>query len=154
VPVYFADTSALAKRYINEAGSAWLRGLLNPSTGCETFIVRLAAVELIAAITRRERTGSLSSADAAAARAAFRADLTAEYQVVEVTEALIERAMALAEAHGVRGYDALHLAAALEVNALLVTSALPPLVLVSADTELNGAAMAAGMVVEDPNAHP
>jgi predicted nucleic acid-binding protein len=154
MPVYFADTSALAKRYISETGSAWLRGLLDPATGAESFIVRLAAVELMAAITRRERAGSLSPLDALAARAAFRQDLAVEYQVVEVTEALIERAMALAEAHGVRGYDAVQLAAALEVNALLVASGLPPLVLVSADTELNAAATATGLTVEDPNSHP
>jgi uncharacterized protein len=154
VPVYFADTSAMAKRYISETGSAWLRGLLDPATGGEAFIVRLAAVEMIAAITRRERAGSLSAGDAATARTAFRHDLTTEYQVVEVTEALIERAMALAEAHGVRGYDAVQLAAALEVNALLVASGLPPLLLISADAELNAAATATGLAVEDPNSHP
>ena len=154
MPIYFVDTSALAKRYVNEPGSAWLRALLNPTTGAETLIVRIAAVELIAAITRRERGGSVSLADAAAARAAVRSDLAAEYQVVEVTEALIGRAMSLAEAHGVRGYDAVQLAAALEVNALLVAGALPPLLLVSADSELNAAATAEGLAIEDPNAHP
>jgi predicted nucleic acid-binding protein len=74
--------------------------------------------------------------------------------VVEVTEALIERAMGLAEAYGVRGYDAVQLAAALEVNALLVAAGLPALVLVSADAELNAAAISAGLAVEDPNSHP
>jgi predicted nucleic acid-binding protein len=92
MPVYYADASALAKRYVLETGSAWLRGLLDPATGSETFIVRITAVELIAAITRRERGGSLTPMDVTTARAAFRADLTAEYQVVEVTEAIAHRA--------------------------------------------------------------
>ena len=77
MPVYYVDTSALAKRYINETGSTWLRSLLSPVAGADTFIVRVTAVELIAAITRRERSGSLTSADAATARAAFQTDLTA-----------------------------------------------------------------------------
>jgi uncharacterized protein len=152
--VHFVETSALAKRYISEIGSAWLRALLDPVAGSETFIARIAAVELIAAITRRERVGSLATSDAMTARTAVRADLAAEYQVVEVTEALIHRAMALAEVHGLRGYDAVHLAAAMEVNVLCVASGLPPVLLISADAELNAAAIAEGLAVEDPNAHP
>lgn len=151
---YFADTSALAKRYISETGSAWVAGVLDPSGGAQTFLVRVAAVELIAAITRRERAGSISAADAATARSTFERDLNNEYQVVEVTVALVRRAMSLAAAHGMRGYDAMHLAAALEVNEALVTSGSAPLVLISADVELNAVAVAEGLVAEDPNAHP
>jgi uncharacterized protein len=151
---YFADTSGLAKRYISETGSAWVAGVLDPSAGAQTFVVRIAAVELIAAITRRERAGSITSADAATARSTFERDLDSEYQVVEVTAALVRRAMRLAAAHGMRGYDAVHLAASLEVNEALVASASAPLVLISADVELNAAAVAEGLAVEDPNAHP
>lgn len=152
--VYFADSSALGKRYIAEVGSAWLRSVLDPATACTVFVARVTAVEIIAAITRRERGGSLTPADAATARTAFRTDLAGEYQVVEVTAILVSQAMLLAETHGLRGYDAVQLAAALEVNTLRVMSGLPPLTLVSADTELNTAAIAEGLIVADPNAHP
>jgi hypothetical protein len=152
--VYFADTSALAKRYVSETGSAWLRNLLDPATGNETFVVRITAVELIAAIARRERGGSLTPTDASTARTAFRTDLATEYHVVEVNEALIDRAMLLAETYALRAYDAVQLATALEVNALCLASGLPPLVLISADAELNTAAVAEGLTVDDPNAHP
>jgi uncharacterized protein len=151
---YFADTSALAKRYISETGSIWVRSLLDPAAGAQTFIVRVAAVELIAAVTRRERAGSISTTDATTARTAFERDLDSEYQVAEVTVALVRRAMRLAAAHGMRGYDAMHLAAALEVNEALVASASAPLILISADVELNAAAVAEGLAVKDPNAHP
>ena len=53
--VYFVETSALAKRYIAETGSVWLRTLLDPSTGCSIYVARVTAVEIIAALTRRER---------------------------------------------------------------------------------------------------
>ena len=31
--VYFADISALARRYVSEVGSAWLQSILDPVTG-------------------------------------------------------------------------------------------------------------------------
>ena len=56
---FFVDTSALGKRYIAETGSIWLRSLLNPATGNKVVIARTTAVEMIAAISRRERGGTL-----------------------------------------------------------------------------------------------
>jgi len=154
VAVYFVETSALAKHYIAETGSMWLRALLNPSTGCSIYIVRVTAVEIIAAITRRERGGTLTPTDAAAARHAFRSDLATAYQVIEVTPTLANRAMLLAEKHGLRGYDAIQLAASLEVHVRYVAAELPAVTCVSADTELNAATIAEGLPVDDPNAHP
>lgn len=43
--IYFVETSALAKRYILETGSVWLRALLDPSAGCSIYVVRVTAVE-------------------------------------------------------------------------------------------------------------
>jgi hypothetical protein len=60
--------------------------------------------------------------------------------------------MALAESHAIRGYDAVQLAAAMEIAAAsLATGTI--LTLVSADTALNAAAVAEGLTVEDPNTH-
>ena len=58
--VYFVETSALAQRYIAETGSIWLRSLLDPSTDCSIYVVRVTAVEISAALTRRERGGTLT----------------------------------------------------------------------------------------------
>lgn len=124
MPVYFSDTSALAKRYVAETGTGWIRGLLDPATGNVVILARITAVELIAAISRRERANSLSPADAATARADFRGDLADECQIVEVDEAVVNRAMLLAETHGLRGYDAVQLAAAMSVNAIYLAAGL------------------------------
>jgi hypothetical protein len=56
--------------------------------------------------------------------------------------------------HGVVAYDAVQLAAALELKKARDTVGLSPLLLVSADLELNTAAAAEGILVEDPNKHP
>ena len=71
-----------------------------------------------------------------------------------MTATLLNRAMTLAEIHGLRGYDAVQLAAACEVNAFYAAHGLRPLTLVSADSELNTAATGEGLPVDDPNAHP
>jgi predicted nucleic acid-binding protein len=59
--------------------------------------------------------------------------------------------MALAETLGLRGYDALQLAAGREINALCIASSLPPLTFVSADKELNAAAASEGLLIKNPN---
>lgn len=147
----FVDSSALVKRYVAESGTTWVRAELDPTAGSTVFIARVTAVEVIAAITRRERGASLASADANTARARLRAHLDGQYQIVEVDEPVIERGMLLAEQHGLRGYDAVQLAAALQVNASYVAAGQPPIILISADTDLNAVATAEGLVVEDPN---
>jgi uncharacterized protein len=83
----------------------------------------------------------------------FRLDLITQFEIVALTDRMIEEASALAQQHGLRAYDAVQLAAAIETSS--VTSQLEPtqLILVSADLELNNAADAEGLDVEDPNTH-
>src|SRR5262245_10921885 len=61
--------------------------------------------------------------------------------------------MTLAETHSLRGYDAVQLATALEIHVGGLTLGLPALTLISADEELNIAAQAEGLIVEEPNTH-
>ncbi len=155
MPLRFLDSSAAVKRYVDEAGSAWVLGITSPSRGNSCYVVRITGVEVVSAITRRARGGSLAASDAAMAVERFRSDFANEFRCVEMSRGLIERAMDLAEKHALRGYDAVQLAAALEVQAgITATGGGPPLILVSADADLNSAAVMEGLAVEDPNAHP
>lgn len=153
MPVYLFDSSALVKRYVREVGSVWVDSLLHPAAGNEIHIVRIAAVEVTAALTRRSRGGGLTPILATSAIARFRRDLTTTFRIVEITPALIADAMDLSERHGLRGYDAVQLAGALHVAAGGLTTG-SPVTLVSADTELNAAAFTEGLQVDDPNTHP
>jgi uncharacterized protein len=152
--VYFLDSSALVKRYISEIGSAWVSGLFNPALGHEVFVAAVAGVEIVAAVTRRSRGGSISTNDATAMCNQLRSDLQTEYQILEITEKIINSGMELAETHGLRGYDAIQLAAGCAVNVLCLANNLPPVIFVSADNELNMAALGEGLVVENPNNYP
>jgi len=62
--------------------------------------------------------------------------------------------MAMAEVHALRGYDAVQLGAALEVNGRrMALGATNPLTLVTGDAELRTAAAAEGLITDDPNTH-
>jgi predicted nucleic acid-binding protein len=154
VAVYFVDSSALVKRYISETGSAWVLSLFDPALNNDIVIAAITSVEMVAAITRRARSSSISAADAIAVCNQLRRDLQSEYQVLEITERIINSAMALAETRGLRGYDAVQLAAGCELNALCVANSFPPVTFVSADDELNAAAASEGLIVENPNNYP
>ena len=71
---------------------------------------------------------------------------------MEITPALLTDVIGLAEKHGLRGYDAVQLAAMLEANGERVQLKLTPLTLIAADAELLAGA-AEGLATDDPNAH-
>ena len=80
-------------------------------------------------------------------------DFATQYRIVALTEAIIRNAASVARKRGLRAYDAVQLAAALDTSRIISQVEATQLTLVSADAELNVAAMAEGLNVEDPNTH-
>ncbi|MEH1985889.1 type II toxin-antitoxin system VapC family toxin [Nostoc sp.] len=152
--VYFLDSSALVKRYISETGSVWVLGLFDPALNNEVFIAAITAVEIIAAITRRSRSGSISITDATVTRNQFKIDLQKDYQIVEITENIINSGMVFSEIYGLRGYDAIQLSVGRAVNTICIANGLSPITFVSADNELNAAVVSEGLMIENPNNRP
>ena len=151
---FIFDASAVVKRYLKEIGSGWIHGLADPAASHELFLTRIARVEVVAAVTRRGR-GNLIPPDASAALVAqFRHDAAHQYNILEVTPALFGDAERLAEVHGLRGYDAVQLAVSVALHRTRATAGLPPLTFICADQELNAAATAEGLAVDNPNSHP
>lgn len=62
--------------------------------------------------------------------------------------------MDLAERHTLRGYDAVQLATACELNALLVSQQLEQITFICADNALLAAANLEGLLTENPNNYP
>jgi predicted nucleic acid-binding protein len=93
----------------------------------------------------------VSQSDATRAVQDLGYDLSHQYRVVEITAMVITRAIALAQVYALRGYDAVQLAAALVVHNMRQTLDLAALELVSADRDLNAAAMSEGLPVNNPN---
>ena len=145
------DSSALVKRYLDERGSDWVRRTLLPSSAHTVFVAQTTPVELIAAITRRQRGGALTAADADNVISDMLYDFAVQYRVVGLTHAVVQRAMELARLHGLRGYDAIQLGTAAFTNSYRFEQQTETMVLVSSDDELNHAATEEGLIVFDPN---
>jgi hypothetical protein len=75
VNAYFLDSSALVKRYVPEMGSAWMQAIADAATGNLLIISRLTWVEVLSALARRQREGSLNAADVNLIIQQFRFDL-------------------------------------------------------------------------------
>ena|ERR1700722_2187356 len=144
--VYFVDSSALVKRYHDEAGSERAAVLLDAAD--RLIAARLTEVEVSAAVVRRGRATRLSVAQLAGVLAAFDHDFEESFDVVELNTPVIDNAIELARKHGLRAADAIQLSCA-----VLARREAPreELVLLSSDQELNVAAVVEGLQVENPN---
>lgn len=151
---YFLDSSALVKRYVIETGTAWVRRLTHRNSGNAVFLASITSVEVTAAVARRRKGRTLSSPKASSILRRFRQHLTGRYTAIAITPALLAEAARLANTHALRAYDAVQLAAALELQQQRQTTGLGPPTLVSADQALNDAATAEGLAVDDPRGHP
>lgn len=149
----FFDSSAVVKRYAAETGTNWVFSLVRPSAGNRLYLARVTGVEVVAALTKRMRVGSLTAAQTTKAINRFEREFSNRYLLVEISSQIVRTAMDLAKNHTLRGYDAVQLAAALQANQDRISVGGSPLMFISADHHLNAAATAEGLTVDNPNNH-
>ena len=104
--ILYLDTSSLIKLYVEERGSETVRGEVAAAEIVATSLVSYP--EARAALARMRRDRSLSTEEHSRVRAAFERDWE-RFLVVQVSEPICRTAGALAEKHGLRGYDSVHL---------------------------------------------
>jgi hypothetical protein len=143
---YFLDSSALVKRYRQEVGSTWMLELFTPQN--QLIVARLSHIEVAAAIVRRSRQSGQLSREAEFALSRLDNDMRKHFQVVEFSETIISLALGLVRLHSLRAADAIQLASAKIAGADISATGI---FLVSADDELNAAAKADGLRVENPS---
>ncbi len=97
--VYFFDSSALVKRYVQEVGTAWVRRLTRQDASNYIYLARITVVEVTSAIARRRKGGTLLPPRASSLLSRFRKHMSGRYTLVEVTPALLADAPALANTH-------------------------------------------------------
>jgi hypothetical protein len=148
---FFLDTSALAKRYMNEAGSKWVRGWARPSAGNALMISDLAMVEMFSVIFRRQRMGTLSPNRASRIRSAFTRHLKTEYVGIAVDRAIFHGAQQLIRIYPLRTLDAIQLACALRAATLAPRK---QMMFISSDINLLEAATSEGFPVDNPLNYP
>lgn len=108
--IIYIDTSALIKRYVREPGSEALRSIW-PSFSVVGSAV-IVQVEVAAALAKAERMRWLDMDGTQRAWQAFLIDWE-KLTLINVGLPVVQRASSLAWEYGLRGYDAVHLAAAL-----------------------------------------
>jgi hypothetical protein len=151
VTTYYADSSALVKRYVVETGSDWIQSLCDVTAGHVIALAHIGLVEIAAALGVKHRQGALDSSVRDGLLRDLQRDAREHYWLIEVDQAIVLRAINLTRRQKLRGYDAVHLACALFLQEVLASSALPDPVLLSADQELIVATRAEGLIAEDPN---
>jgi len=103
------------KLYVREAGTVETRTRLDAASMVATS--RVAYPEARAAFARRHRDRAITRAALTCAVAALDRDLV-RFVVVELSATVARRAGDVAERRALRGFDAIHLASALEIEEL------------------------------------
>jgi len=131
--ILFCDTSALIKLYVVEAGSKELKRQVALAEAAA--VCRVAWAEAHAALSRRAREVPQDAPLIEQAKTALAKDWP-RFVVMEVNQALVERAGEYADAFALRGYDSIQLAAAYEAGRISGLAVL----FASFDSRLNKAA--------------
>lgn len=151
---YFFDSSALVKRYVTEPGTPWIRSITTITAVHEIVIAHITPVEVMSAVTRQIRSGTLSTRTGRAIRLLLHRHVKRQYKLVRFSDELVVAAEDLLEHYFLRAYDSVQLASALEINNRLMMAGANPITFVSGDQRLLMAAMAEGLAVDDPYQHP
>lgn len=152
--IIYLDTSALLKCYVQEIGSTWMTAQCSSSTGNVLVTALITKAEATAGLAAKQRQGGLSQADHQVAEQYLLDGFTQIYRLITIEPALIDLASVLAKRQGLRGYDAVQLAAGMTLKNLVVQSTLPAPVFISADENLLQAAQNEGLQTDNPNRHP
>lgn len=107
--IVYLDPSALVKRYVAERGSEEVSRIVAEAEALGTALV--SRTEVVAALAKAVRVGALEEQAAREARNTFEREWP-DLVRLAVSERTAERAADAAWDHGLRGYDAIHLAAA------------------------------------------
>ena len=111
--ILFCDTSALVKLYIVEVGSEELKARMLEAEA--VAVCRIAWAEAYAALSRRAREVPEDASIIEQAKTALAADWP-HFVVLDIDQALVERAGEYADTFALRGYDSVQLAAAFETG--------------------------------------
>jgi predicted nucleic acid-binding protein len=111
--ILYLETSNLVKLYVQEEDSGDVAKLVSDAEAVATSIIAYAEAQ--AAFARKLREKGISDED----HKIIKNDLARDWEnifVIKLTDAVVRSAGDLAEKRSLRGFDALHLASALELQ--------------------------------------
>ena len=116
----FLDSSALAKRYLEEPGSDRVEEILFSASALAVSVICLS--EVVSALCRCRRDKALSQHQYLEAKQALFKDIE-DASVISLTDQVVARAIEILERWPLRSSDSLHVACAAEWSAELFVSA-------------------------------
>jgi hypothetical protein len=150
MPLTYADSSAVVKRYVPEVGSRWVAEL------CERERIALSLLvvpEVASALSRRAREGTLTPTQRDTLFRLFMEDMRT-YAVVSYNQTIAQRAARLLVQAPVqvrlRALDAIHLASALHAFARARRRGVAVGDFVTADAQVLAAAQWAALSTQNP----
>ncbi len=143
---YFLESTAFAKLFVQEPGTNALIRLMETVEDNRKLIAASAPLEVYAAIRRRERAGSISSADATAVLEILRIEAARMVQE-PLNPAVLEAARQLLDRTTLRWTEALQLGAALVAREMFRGT---EIIFLSASPVLLDAARSEGFQALDP----
>ncbi|MBM3128761.1 MAG: type II toxin-antitoxin system VapC family toxin [Chloroflexi bacterium] len=156
--IYYLDSSAIVKRYVDEWGSAWVRQICAEREAVSgeklnsILIGEIAVAEVAAAFAVLVRRNAIVPPVGEHVYEKFIREFRDEYTLVHLTASLILSAAELTQRHPLKGYDAVQLALALHASKSLQADDLS-LTFVTGDETLLHAARAEGLTTENPFEH-
>jgi uncharacterized protein len=148
--VYFADTSAFAKRYLPEVGFQWVRSWIEPSAQNTILISEIGTIEFFSVLARQRRHKNISASAYTRLTNDFLVHVHFDYQVVGLSQLILADPRYLVDQHPLRTLDAIQLASALA--AVRSLGVMP--MFVTADSKLLAVAAAEGFPIDNPYNHP
>ena len=125
MPFYQCASSALVKRYVDEAGSGWLRAIVDPASANIVSVADITRDEVTSALARRAREGVITLNERDELIQTFRAHCATQYRIILTQPRIIDLAAELIQRHPLRAYDAVQLASASIVNQSSIVHGLP-----------------------------
>ena len=143
---YFLEATAFAKLFVREPGTDALIRLMETVEDNRKLIAASTPLEVYAALRRRERAGTITSEDAAAALEVLRLEAARTVQE-PLNPAVLECARQLLDRTSLRWPDAIQLGAALVAREMFHGT---EIIFVSASATLLEAARAEGLQIINP----
>ncbi len=148
--IYYCDSSALVKIYLDETGSSYMKTLSRKTPRADIFINDIAGPEVLSALHRRFRSGDLPNETFSRARSDFGEDYRKFFSRISALDSIIYLAMRIIDKHSLRGYDSVQLATALHLQQILRAFNGREVFFVGSDKALNAAAAQEGLNVINP----
>ncbi len=152
--LYFFDSSALVKRYVQEQGTQWVQSITAIASSPIVFVSRITWIEVQSAFARLAREQKIDPGKLVAIRRLFEYDWMNQYQIIELDQDITIQAGQLVHQYVLRAYDSVQLASAFSIHPLFARIDPRLFTFVCADDRLLKVAKTEGMRIENPDNHP